>query len=237
MAGDWIKIEHALPNKPEVMAIADALDISEMEVVGHLVCFWTWVDQNLSDKCPVVSGTFRGLNRVAGRTGFAEAMVAVGWLEIVDGMVKIPNYDDHLSQSAKSRSVEAKRKRTARKKNGQEADNCPGQTRTKSGQNTGPEKRREEYITPPYPPAGGESAEVDLAEARRIRSALHPADSEAWEKLTSACNSTISEIVSELGGWGKARVLPDKDFSREFTARWKLKHPGRKRDRERKANQ
>lgn len=147
MAGDWIKIEHALPNKPEVMTMADLLEISEMEVVGHLVCFWTWVDQNLSSECPVVSGTFRGLDRVAGRTGFAQAMVDVGWLDLSDGKVTIPNYEDHLSQSAKSRAVEAKRKRMKRTKTGQmsrtEADKCPVENREKPAL----EERREEKNT------------------------------------------------------------------------------------------
>jgi hypothetical protein len=143
MAGDWIKIEHALPNKPEVMAMAESLDISEWEVVGHLVCFWTWVDQNMSAECPVVSGTIRGLDRVAGRTGFAEAMIGVGWLQLEDGKAKIPNYDDHLSQSAKSRSLEAKRKRLSRKKTGQ----MSGYVRDKNGTETGLEESREEKNT------------------------------------------------------------------------------------------
>jgi len=143
MAGDWIKIEHALPNKPEVMAMAESLDISEWEVVGHLVCFWTWVDQNMSAECPVVSGTKRGLDRLAGRTGFAEAMVGVGWLTLEDGKVKIPNYDDHLSQSAKSRSLEAKRKRLSRKKTGQRSGSVRDKNRTKGG--TREEERREEF--------------------------------------------------------------------------------------------
>ena len=144
MAGDWIKIEHALLNKPEVMGMANELGISEFEVVGHLVCFWTWVDQNLSAECPVVSGTMSGLDRVAGLTGFCSAMVDVGWLELTNGEVKIPNYDDHLSQSAKSRTLEAKRKRIKRlesvQMSGSVRDKCPENVREIPVQ----EKRREE---------------------------------------------------------------------------------------------
>ena len=55
MAGDWIKIEHALPGKPEVMQMAEILGVDEMQVVGHLVCFWCWVDQNMSPSCPSVT--------------------------------------------------------------------------------------------------------------------------------------------------------------------------------------
>lgn len=150
MAGDWIKIEHALPNKPEVMAMAEELGISELEVVGHLVCFWTWVDQNLSEKCPAVSGTKRGLDRVAGRTGFAQAMINAGWLNVENGLIEIPNYEVHLSQTAKARSVEAKRKQKQRLKMSQDVPD-------KNGTYPGTEKRREEKSNTkktPLPPSG-----------------------------------------------------------------------------------
>lgn len=136
MAGDWIKIEHALPDKPEVMSIASDLGISEEAVVGHLVRFWSWVDQNMSRSCPAVSGTISGLNRVAGRDGFAEALINVGWLRFNMGKVEIPNYDDHLSQSAKSRSLESKKKKRQRSRC------CPDNVPVSSGQKL--DQRREE---------------------------------------------------------------------------------------------
>ena len=60
MAGDWIKIEHSLPNKPEVMQLASLLGVDELQIVGHLVCFWIWCDQNLSRSCPDANGTSTG---------------------------------------------------------------------------------------------------------------------------------------------------------------------------------
>ena len=139
MAGDWIKIEHALPGKPEVMRLAHLLGISDYEVVGHLVCFWSWVDQNLSGFCPVVFGTLSGIDRVAGRQGFAQAMIDVGWLRLENGAVEVPNYEEHLSQSAKARALESKRKR---KQRADLSGKCPAVTGTKPG--TREEKRREE---------------------------------------------------------------------------------------------
>jgi hypothetical protein len=140
MAGDWIKVEHCLPGKPEVMELSRLLDIDEMTVVGHLVCFWSWVDQNLSPECPAASGTKRGLDRVAGRDGFVDAMVQVGWLTFDGHTVRIPNYDHHLSQSAKKRGLEARKKTRQRSS----SPKCPASNGTTSGQNEGPEKRREE---------------------------------------------------------------------------------------------
>ena len=144
MAGDWIKIEHALPTKPEVMQLAALLECEEATVVGYLVVFWTWCDRNLSQKCPVARGTKIGLDRVVGRAGFCDAMQQVGWLLMDGDEVSIPNYDVHLSQSAKTRGVETRRKQQARTKSGTETGQTPDRNRTDCGTKPGPEKRREE---------------------------------------------------------------------------------------------
>ena len=165
MAGDWIKIEHALPGKPEVMELARILTIDEMAVVGHLVCFWSWVDQNLSPDCPATNGTKKGLDRVAGRDGFVDAMVQVGWLAFDGQKVQVPNYDHHLSQSAKKRGLESRKKtrqRTSSRK-------CPAPDGTSSGQNEGPEKRREEKIN-----------ESDVVIPQKLNTAQAISSAETW---------------------------------------------------------
>ena len=139
----WIKIETSLPRKPEVMQLADILGIDEFAVVGHLVCFWSWVDENVSLECPFVSGTKRGLDRVAGRDGFTDAMVTVGWLKMDGGSVSIPHLEYHLDQSAKTRALEARKKARQRSK-GHASAECPDTIGTKSGQQGGPEKSRGE---------------------------------------------------------------------------------------------
>ena len=150
MAGDWIKIEHGLLGKPEVMLLADAMDISHYEAVGHLVAFWQWVDLNMSPECPQVKGTKKGLDRVAGRDGFADALVSVGWLEVQDGVVFIPGYEVHLSKSAKERAKGQKKKAMQRiKLSPGEGDKQGDKNGTKGG--TREEKRREEDITHTHP--------------------------------------------------------------------------------------
>ncbi|MFN9294938.1 MAG: hypothetical protein ACK6EB_43230, partial [Planctomyces sp.] len=86
MTAHWLKVEKDTATKPEVMRLAALLDIDEFTVVGHKIAFWSWVDSNLSPECPRTQGTIRGLDRIAGRTGFCEAMIAVGWLSHADGM-------------------------------------------------------------------------------------------------------------------------------------------------------
>ena len=197
MAADWIKIEHALPNKPEVMLLSEILDISPMEVVGNLVCFWTWVDQNLSDSCPVVSGTFSGLDRVAGRAGFAQAMIDVGWLTVEDGNVRIPNYEDHLSESAKARGVEAKKKRIQRRKSGQMSPSVRDKKRTEGGL----EKRREEKSI----------KERAVKTTRFVKPTV--------QEVTAYCQERKNVIDpqqfidhNEANGWIRGRNTPMKDW-------------------------
>lgn len=149
----WIKIETSLPRKPEVMQLADILGIDEFAVVGHLVCFWSWVDENVSQECPVVTGTKRGLDRVAGRDGFAAAMVDVGWLQMEGNEISIPHLDYHLDHSAKTRATEQRKKAKQRAKP-VESRTCPDATGTKSGtiagQKGGPEKSRGEETESVY---------------------------------------------------------------------------------------
>jgi hypothetical protein len=144
MAIPWIKIETSLPRKPEVMQLAAILDIDEFAVVGHLVCFWSWVDENLSLECPVVTGTKRGLDRVAGRDGFADAMVTVGWLQMEGSAVSIPHLEYHLDQGAKTRAMEQRKKAKQRKTSGRPtvSGKCPDDIGTKTGTTAGPEERR-----------------------------------------------------------------------------------------------
>ncbi len=49
MAGDWIKIESVMPDKPEVGVIAEELGIDHDAVIGKLVRFWIWADQQSVD--------------------------------------------------------------------------------------------------------------------------------------------------------------------------------------------
>ena len=148
MTAHWIKVEKDTPAKPEVMRLAALLDIDEFTVVGHLIAFWSWVDSNLSPECPRTQGTIRGLDRIAGRAGFCEAMIAVGWLSHADGMFEIPKMGRHMGKSAKLRAEDTEKK--AKKRSRQKLSSvCPPAQGTESGQNsdslgTREEKRREE---------------------------------------------------------------------------------------------
>lgn len=140
MAGDWIKIESVMPDKPEVGVIAEELGIDHDAVIGKLVRFWIWADQQSVDG-NALSVTKALLDRVTFCTGFTLAMEKSGWLVREKDGFTIPNFTVHNGKSAKKRALT--NDRVKRKRNAQSVTKAL------------PEKRREENIkttTPPLPP-------------------------------------------------------------------------------------
>lgn len=139
MAGDWIKIEHALPDKPEVMQMADFLGIDPDAVVGKLLRFWNWCDvQCVNGNALSVTKTF--LDRITFCKNFAEAMIQVGWL-IEDGeTLSIANFDRHNGETSKLRSLSNRRVAKNRQCNAKTVTNVTLSPLQKAL----PEKRREE---------------------------------------------------------------------------------------------
>ena len=116
MAGDWIKIEHTTPDKPEVVGIAARLKIDQDAVAGKLLRIWIWADQNSVDGNAMgVTESF--LDRLTGRRGFAAAMRHVGWLSGDDGTLTFPGFLRHNGASAKARADTNRRVAKHRKRN------------------------------------------------------------------------------------------------------------------------
>jgi hypothetical protein len=116
MAGDWMKIELELPDKPKVHAIAGTLNLDPDSVVGKLIRVWQWFDKHTVDG-NAFGVTFSIVDRITGVTGFGEAMMFVGWLEQNDKNLTMPKFDKHTSQSAKQRALTAKRVEKLRNEN------------------------------------------------------------------------------------------------------------------------
>ena len=147
MAGDWIKIEHVTPDKPEVMRIAEYLNISENEALGGLIRFWVWCDFQSRDG-HALGVTRMSLDRVTGVPGIFDAMLQVGWLVEDSEGVHVPNFDYHLSENSKKRALAQKRKQKHRLKN------VTQESRSERDKNGTLEKRREENKNPPTPLGG-----------------------------------------------------------------------------------
>lgn len=110
MAGDWIKIQCATPDKPEIYQLAEALDITPEHAFGCVACLWIWADQQLQD-CNAHGVTQTLLDRKSGVIGMTQALLSVGWLQEKcdesghrSGYVFV-NFDRHNGKSAKKRAA------------------------------------------------------------------------------------------------------------------------------------
>lgn len=189
MAGDWIKLQHATPDKPEVMKMAKLLKCPAEQVVGHLVRVWSWADEQSLDG-HALDVTDSDVARIARHAEFATAMRSVGWLTGSEGALSFPNFDRHNGESAKKRALAADRKRRERSR----TDGDDHVTR-------GEERKEEELQSsvlrtspPPFPQSSaGEQKQKDrnsLTRGTRLRTwfgeavgfddAAHEAKPETW---------------------------------------------------------
>lgn len=108
MALEWIKFELHTSNKPEVWEIAGKLGVDPDAVVGKLLRVWGWFSNQTTDgNAPSVTKAL--LDRDCGVVGFCAAMIEAGWMIEENGRIRLPNFDRHNSQTAKTRALTAKR--------------------------------------------------------------------------------------------------------------------------------
>lgn len=109
MAGEWLKLECSTPDKPEVFAITARMGWEDPDLtVGKLFRVWRWFDQQTTNgNADGVTASL--LDRIAGATGFAQAMISEGWLVETGHGLALPNFEKHNGATAKSRAQTAKR--------------------------------------------------------------------------------------------------------------------------------
>lgn len=148
MAGDWIKMETMLHEKPEVIQIAAELGMDRYSVVGRLHRLWSWFNaQSCDGHARGVTDVF--VDELVSCDGFARMLRKVDWLEVRSGSLLVPHFDRHNGESAKKRAVQNERKRRERKSRS-EGDKCHAPSVTDRGQNDDQrreEKRREDNNT------------------------------------------------------------------------------------------
>lgn len=149
----WIKLETHTANKLEIFSIAQELNLEPDAVLGKCCRVWSWFDDNTTDGV-TKSVTQVMLDRQCGVTGFCAAMINAGWM-FDDGIsLKLPYYDRHNSQTAKSRALGAKRQAKFKTN---AAGNANGNDDALPEPSHREEKRREEKKeakAPPTPQAG-----------------------------------------------------------------------------------
>lgn len=107
MAGDWIKMQTCLPDKPEVWRIASIIGCEPDAVIGKLLRVWSWFDSHTEDGNAEVG--VEVIDKIAGCQGFAAALHSVKWMLSLNGFLTIPNFDRHNGKSAKNRIATSER--------------------------------------------------------------------------------------------------------------------------------
>lgn len=220
MAGDWIKVEHTTPDKPEVVKLAGILGIDQDAVVGKLLRLWIWADQqSVSGNAITVTNSF--LDRLVFCPGFAAGLVKVGWLNGREGLLSIPNFDRHNGQTAKNRANTNRRVANSRKAHHERvAKTCNENVTLEPLQKPLPEKRREDNTTTTTT-TGREVCQFpkDVTEVDRFMAAqvLHP----LGDELPRCAERFFNE--QSAVGWRNRHGVPLADWrpmARQYAATW-----------------
>lgn len=147
MAGDYLPMRLDLDEDPAIIQIAAALDLDELDVVGRLWAVWRWANRQLRDgHAPGV--TPKWLDRYTRTPGLAEAMAAVGWLDIDPaGGLAIPNFERWNGKAAKTRLSGAERQAKHRDKSRCRDEKCNAEDVTPPSREPLPQYSTEEKST------------------------------------------------------------------------------------------
>ncbi|HBR8048123.1 DNA replication domain protein [Klebsiella pneumoniae] len=154
MASSWIKVEVITPDKPEIFQIAEILNIDPDAVLGKLVRIWAWADQQTVDG-NAGSVTKGVLDRIAFITGFADALIAVGWLAYDGNKLILPNFERHNGESSKKRALTNRRVAAHRKNETQKVTLAALQKALPEEEEEEEEEVKDKI--PPNPPRGREA--------------------------------------------------------------------------------
>ena len=114
---EFLFVDADLAHRPETLVMADTLGISRHAVAGALVELWGWAQCQTADG-RVVGDPASIESAVGCPPGFLMAMVHVGWLEVHEGYVVFPTWQNWLAKSAKyriQRSLDQKVRRNVRR--------------------------------------------------------------------------------------------------------------------------
>ena len=142
MAGDWMKVELVTPDKPEVFQMAQILGIDPDAVVGKLIRVWGWFNSQTENGESSAHMALH-LNRMVSNEDFCEAMIEIGWLESDGEVIRIPKFDRHNSQGAKTRALKNRRTAEYRSREKKPDSGCDANVPLAPSQERLPEKRRE----------------------------------------------------------------------------------------------
>ena len=226
MAGDWIKMRTDLATSPKVVRLSSALKADRFRVVGGLHSAWSLFDAHSADG-QLIGYTPSVLDELIGWPGFADAMIAIQWLEFDGENLILPRFEDHNGASAKRRAQDKNRKNVARKSGNLSAPEAD-EKRTRE------EKRREEKEEDPAPadadappadpkPKRPKRAEVTLTafseQCREAGQEVIPGDDPVFTYAETVGLPT--EYVALAWAWFKGRYGSGGDSAGKRYADWR----------------
>lgn len=189
MAGDWIKMRADLQTHPKVVRVMSALRADKLRVVGGLHAVWCLFDAHSEDG-QLDGYTPEALDAMIGWQGFTESLAVVSWLEIGDGFLALPRFEEHNGKSAKRRATETQRKREERAQPDRET------SATDADKKRSREEKRREEKTPPSP-QGGEAFEVFWqAWPSHFRKAAKAQCFAKWQ--VKGCEAVSAQVLASL---------------------------------------
>lgn len=116
---EWFELHARLPNHHKIPDLADALDVSQAQAVGHLVMLWCWCfnyvkDGNLTGIKP------RSIARSCGWSGdpeaFLQGLVDAGWVDSDDDELLVHDWQEYGGKRLRQGAAHAERMRESRSK-------------------------------------------------------------------------------------------------------------------------
>jgi hypothetical protein len=131
----WIQVHQSVWTHRKTIAVADALDLSEVYAGAHLIALWTWALDNAPDG--TLDCSLRAIARGAQWTGdskeFVEALVGAGFLERTsETQLVLHDWDTYAGKLVDRRKANAERMRRARA----QANSAPGDARAEHVRST-----------------------------------------------------------------------------------------------------
>jgi len=180
----WIKMRTDLRSDPAVISLSELTGLDVPGVIGRLHAVWSWADSVSRDghvHSVTPNALLSHIDRDVMHLGFAMRLVEVGWLRVLgDGLV-FPNFDRHMSESAKKRALATERQSRKRR------DTV---SRTKRDISVTREEKKRVDKTPVVP--------FDEFWGCVVRKVARRDAEKAWGRLTS------DERVAALNGMRKA---------------------------------
>jgi len=113
----WIESHQHLADHPKTRKLARILDISKPTTIGHLHCLWWWALDYADDG---ILSDFDTLDIAIGAEWegdpdqFVSALTRAGFVDDIDGVLSIHDWEDYAGKLVNRRRKNAKRMRDAR---------------------------------------------------------------------------------------------------------------------------